>query len=115
MVSPLPRKLLRVYWKVPRGPQNVFWLVLKLVGRPTGGRLGRATVPLGMLPPRLITSNPKPYVNSFFLASCTLTSTSSVLCVVTWALGSTSAQSNTPVRSYNLLPAERRSVSVSGF
>jgi len=52
-VSPKPRKLFRVYWSVARGPQNVFWLVLKDVGKPTGGSPGSAIVPLGMLPPRL--------------------------------------------------------------
>src|SRR5215469_1084860 len=66
--SPLPRTLLRVYWKEPRGPQKVCWLVVKFVGKPMGGRPGTAAVPPGTLPPRLTTSNPNPYVISFLLA-----------------------------------------------
>ena len=34
---------------------NVFWLVVNFVGNPTGGSPGSAIVPLGMLPPRLMT------------------------------------------------------------
>src|SRR6185369_14550570 len=59
-VSARPRMLMRVYSNDPRGPQNVFSLVLKPDGSPTGGIPGTATVPLGRLPPRLITSNPNP-------------------------------------------------------
>src|SRR5262249_39544558 len=59
-VSARPRKFRRVYSMDPEGPQKVSWLVLKLEGRPTGGSPGSATVPLGMLPPRLITENPNP-------------------------------------------------------
>src|SRR6516225_360146 len=54
-VSARPRKFRRVYSMEPSGPQKVCWLVLKLEGNPTGGSPGDATVPLGMLPPRLIT------------------------------------------------------------
>jgi hypothetical protein len=49
-----------MYWIVPRGPQKVFSLVLNVDGSPTGGNPGKATVPLGTLPPRLMTSKPKP-------------------------------------------------------
>src|SRR5262249_23082309 len=54
-VSARPRKFLRVYSMDPSGPQKVSWLVVNFVGRPTGGSPGRAMVPLGMLPPRLMT------------------------------------------------------------
>src|ERR1041385_4828697 len=54
-VSARPRKFLRVYSTDPSGPHTVFWLVVNFVGRPTGGRPGNAIVPLGMLPPRLMT------------------------------------------------------------
>src|SRR5579871_2781879 len=59
-VSARPRKLSRLYSMEPRGPQNVCWLVLKVEGNPTGGRLGSATVPPGTLPPRFTTSKPTP-------------------------------------------------------
>src|ERR1700744_96665 len=54
-VSARPRKFLRVYSIEPSGPQNVCWLVENFVDNPTGGRPGKAMVPLGMLPPRLMT------------------------------------------------------------
>src|SRR5260370_42475426 len=57
-VSARPRKFLRAYCTEPRGPQKRFSLVLKLEGRPTGGSPGTAILPLGTLPPRLLTSNP---------------------------------------------------------
>ena len=60
IVSARPRKFLRVYSMEPSGPQNVFWLVVNYFGTPMGGIPGSATVPLGMLPPRLITWNPNP-------------------------------------------------------
>src|SRR6266481_390366 len=59
-VSARPRKFLRAYCTEPRGPQKRFSLVLKLEGRPIGGSPGTAIVPLGTLPPRLITSKPTP-------------------------------------------------------
>ena len=37
-----------MYSKVPSGPQYVFWLVTKLLGKSHGGNPGTATVPLGM-------------------------------------------------------------------
>jgi len=54
-VSARPRKFLRMYSIDPSGPQNVFWLVVNDCGTPMGGSPGSATVPLGMLPPRLST------------------------------------------------------------
>src|SRR5688572_11195986 len=60
IVSALPRTLESVYWKFARGPLNVRSLVLNVEGNPTGGNPGSATVPAGMLPPRLTISNPKP-------------------------------------------------------
>src|SRR5260370_11303737 len=59
-VSARPRKFRRAYCPEPRGPQKRFSLVLKLEGRPMGGSPGSAIVPLGTLPPRLITSKPTP-------------------------------------------------------
>src|SRR5262245_20983891 len=59
-VSALPRTLFRAYWKLTRGPCTRRWLVLKVEGSPTGGKPGKATVPVGTLPPLLTNSYPKP-------------------------------------------------------
>src|SRR5215510_8364350 len=95
MLSARPRKLRREYSKEPRGPQNVCWLVLKVLGSPTGGRLGSAMVPPGTFPPLFITSKPKPYAIWLRLDSCTLISTSLSGSVVMGRSGSTLAQSKT--------------------
>ena len=111
--SARPRRLRRVYSKVPSGPQNVFSLVLKLGGSPTGGRPGTTTVPLGTLPPRLTTWKPKPYTMEFRLPSCTFTTTFSWFWSVIGRLGATSAQSKTP-RLYKWLSELNRAFWLSG-
>src|SRR5207244_8526097 len=82
IVSAFPRTLFRVYSKLARGPWKVCWLVLNVDGSPIGGRPGRATVPVGTLPPRFTNSYPKPYVIVLRRDSCTFTITSSVSCEV---------------------------------
>src|SRR5712692_6893924 len=95
-VSALPRMLSRLYSTEPKGLMIVFSITLKDGGSPTLGKPGRTRTPVERLPLRGVDLNPRPKLMEFRLDSCTFTSTSSAVWLVTARRGETFAQSNTP-------------------